>query len=106
MMHLIVMFVLGILTGISFIMAVISSIRTKNKHKSFMNGFNEGLKMHRHEIPMKPVENVLGFICPVCGRNVWGIVSKMYYCAHCGQKMGWDEAEAELEEKKGQAHDK
>lgn len=106
MKYLIVMFVLGILTGISFIMMVISTIRTKNKHKSFMNGFNEGLKMQRHEIPMKPVKDVLGFICPVCGRNVWGIVSKMYYCGHCGQKQGWPEAEAELEEKKGQAHEK
>ena len=103
MMYLSLILVLGIILGMSFTMCVISSIKEKKEHEIFMEGYNEGLKRMEHEIPKKPIEDTLGFICPVCKRNVCGIVSKMYYCAHCGQKMGWDEAEAE---KKGQAHDK
>lgn len=103
MMHLIVMFVLGILLGMSFILFVMGATKTEKEHEIFMEGYNEGLKRMDHEVPKKPIEDTLGFLCPVCKRNVWGIVSKMYYCAHCGQKQGWDEAEAE---KKGQAHDK
>lgn len=104
MIYLIALFVCGALTGMSFILFLVGATKTEKEHEIFMEGYNEGLKRMEHEIPKKPVEDTLGFICPVCKRNVWGIVSKMYYCAHCGQKMGWDEAE--LEEKKGQAHDK
>lgn len=106
MMYLILILVTGILLGMSFTMYVISATKAEKEHEIFMEGYNEGLKRMDHEIPKKPIEDTLGFLCPVCKRNVWGIVSKMYYCAHCGQKMGWNEAEAELEEKKGQAHDK
>ena len=100
MMYLIVMIVLGILLGMSFIMFVKSATETEKEHEIFMEGYNEGLKRMDREIPKKPIEDTLGFICPVCKRNVWGIVSKMYYCAHCGQKIGY-----EIEEKRGQEHD-
>lgn len=68
----------------------------------YIKGGDEGFDQKRREaidtaitalkkqIPKKPTEDVLGYRCPVCGKPVWGLVSRMNYCGECGNKMDWE----------------
>lgn len=85
----IICFIAGLIVGIIFLLLVQGASKISKEQEIFIDGYKAGLQERRKEIPQKPEEDVYGDKCPVCGKYVWGFVSKMNYCANCGQKIDW-----------------
>lgn len=93
-------FIIAILGVLAFLVARMGLIlyvqgagKAGKDHELFMEGYKAGLQENQKETPKKPTEDVLGYKCPVCGKSVWGLVSKMQYCGECGNKMDWSDEE-------------
>ena len=91
MIYLVAIFLIGFCLGALLILSVKDSDRVSKDREIFTEGYKAGMKENRKEIPQKPTEDVLGYKCPVCGKSVWGLVSKMNYCGECGNRMDWGE---------------
>ena len=91
MIYLVAIFIVGFCLGALFILSVKDADKVSKDHETFTEGYKAGLQENKKEIPKKPTEDVYGDKCPVCGKYVWGFVSKMRYCANCGQKIDWGE---------------
>lgn len=85
----IICFIAGLIIGVITLLFIQGANKTNHDHELFTEGYTTGLREHKKEIPQKPTEDVYGDKCPVCGKYVWGFVSKMNYCANCGQKIDW-----------------
>jgi len=85
----IICFIAGLIIGIVGLLFMQGASKTSNEYELFTEGYTAGLREHKKEIPKKPREDVLGYRCPVCDTQVWGLVSKMNYCGECGNRMDW-----------------
>lgn len=81
--------ILGMIAGMVLVLFMQGASKAAKDHEMFMEGYKAGLQENQKEKPKKPTEDVLGYKCPVCGKNVWGLVSKMQYCGECGNRMDW-----------------
>lgn len=45
------------------------------------------------QIPKKPLTEICGDRCPVCGSWVWGFTDKRDFCGKCSQAIDWSEEE-------------
>lgn len=85
----IICFIAGLILGMLGLLFMQGASKTNKEYELFTEGYTAGLREHKKEIPKKPTEDIYGDKCPVCGKYVWGFVSKMQYCANCGQKIDW-----------------
>lgn len=43
------------------------------------------------QIPKKPLKEICGDRCPVCGSWVWGFTDKRDFCGKCSQAIDWSD---------------